>query len=148
MSTFTQILYHIVFSTKNRERTLTKKNRPQLFKYIWGIIENKHSHPYWINGVDDHIHIATHIHQTIALAPLIKDIKLASSSFIENEDIFEKFNGWQDGYGAFTFSYRDKDALIEYIKNQEIHHSKVSFKEELIVLLNENGVEFDEKYLL
>lgn len=75
MSTFTQILYHIVFSTKNRERTLSVEKRPDIFKYIWGVIQNKKSHPYWINGVEDHLHIATHIHPTIALAPLIKDIK-------------------------------------------------------------------------
>jgi putative transposase len=61
---------------------------------------------------------------------------------------FKNFGGWQDGYAAFTYSYKDKDALIEYIKNQEQHHRKLTFKEELIDLLNEHGIEFDEKYLL
>jgi REP element-mobilizing transposase RayT len=148
MSTFTQILYHIVFSTKYRERTLTSDNRSRLFRYIWGVIEKKQSHPYFINGIEDHLHIATHIHPTVALAPLIKDIKLASSSFIGAERIFSNFGGWQDGYAAFTCSYRDKDRLIEYIKNQEAHHKKLTFKEELTELLKEHGIEFDEKYLL
>lgn len=148
MSTFTQILYHIVFSTKNRERTLTANNRPKLFKYIWGIIEKKESHPYWINGVEDHLHIATHIHPTVALAPLIKDIKLATSTFISKDLLFEKFGGWQDGYAAFTYCYKEKDRLIEYIKNQENHHKTISFKDELVTLLEEHGIEFEEKYLL
>ena len=148
MSTFTQILYHIVFSTKHREMSLSHDKRPELFKYIWGVIAEKKSHPYWINGVEDHLHIATHIHPTVALSPLIKDIKLASISFIKNNHVFGNFDGWQDGYAAFTISYRDKDTLINYIKNQEIHHKTLSYREELKALLAEHGIEFDEKYLL
>ena len=116
MSTFTQILYHIVFSTKNRDRTLTADQRHQLFEYVWGILKNKNCHLYRINGVDDHIHIATHLHPTIALAPLIKDIKLASSAFSKDNNVFKNFTGWQEGYAAFTYSFKDKDKLIEYIK--------------------------------
>ena len=148
MSTFTQILYHIVFSTKHRERTLSADGRPELFKYIWAVIEGHKSHPYWINGVEDHLHIATHIHPTVPLSTLIKDIKLASTSEIGNNDTFKHFAGWQDGYAAFTCSYKDKNRLINYIKSQEEHHKIVSFKDELIALLEENGIEFDERYLL
>lgn len=148
MSTFTQILYHIVFSTKHRERTLSSAHRPELFKYIWGVIEGQKSHPYWINGVDDHLHIATHIHPTVPLSTLVKNIKLASSSHIDDNNILKHFAGWQDGYAAFTCSYKDKDRLINYIKNQEEHHKKVSFKEELVALLEEHGIEFEERFLL
>ena len=147
MSTFTQILYHIVFSTKNRDRTLTADQRHQLFEYVWGILKNKNCHLYRINGVDDHIHIATHLHPTIALAPLIKDIKLASSAFSKDNNVFKNFTGWQEGYAAFTYSFKDKDKLIEYIKKQEEHHRKISYKEELITMLKEHGVEFEERYL-
>lgn len=124
------------------------RDRPELFQYIWGVIKKKHCHPYWINGVEDHLHIATHIHPTVALGPLIKDIKLATDSFVAGTRILRDFRGWQDGYPAFTCSYADKNKLIEYIKNQENHHKTISFKEELIALLEEHGVEFDEKYLL
>ncbi len=148
MSTFTQILYHIIFSTKNRERTLTSDKRPALFEYIWGILKNKNCHLYRINGVEDHIHIASHLHPTTPLASLVKDIKLATSSFIKEKGLFINFSRWQEGYGAFTYSFKDKDKLIEYIKNQEEHHLNVSFKEEFIALLKEHKVEFDEKYLL
>ena len=148
MSTYTQILYQIVFSTKNREHTLTDNHREDLYKYIWGVLKNKNCHLYRIGGVSDHIHIITHLHPSISLASLIKDIKIASSENIKTLQLFQKFNGWQDGYGAFTYSFKDKDLLIEYVKNQEQHHKIKSFKEEFIELLHEHGVEFDEKYLL
>ncbi len=76
MSTYTQLLYHIVFSTKNRERSLTSDKREDLYRYIWGLLKNKKCHLYRINGVDDHLHIATHLHPTIALSTIVKDIKL------------------------------------------------------------------------
>jgi REP element-mobilizing transposase RayT len=147
MSTYTQTLYQIVFSTKYREKTLDKSERSELFKSIWGILKNKNCHLYRVNGVEDHIHIATSLHQSVALAQLVKDIKLGSSSFIKEKGIFPNFNGWQDGYAAFTYSIDAKDNLIEYIKNQEIHHQNKNFREELIELLNEHGVTFEEKYL-
>ena len=147
MSTYTQILYQIVFSTKNREKTLQESNRNELFSYIWGILKKKNCHLYRIGGVEDHLQIVTHIHPMIAPSLLIKDIKLASSKLIKQEDLFPSFNGWQDGFGAFTYAYSSKDELIEYVKNQVEHHKTISFKDEYIKLLNENGIEFDEKYL-
>lgn len=148
MSTYTQILYQIVFSTKNRERTITNPNRQELFKYIWGILNKKNCHLYRINGVDDHLHIVTHLHPSVPLASLIKDIKLASTEFIRKDNLFENFRGWQDGYGAFTYSVKEKERLIEYIKNQGEHHKIKTFREEYIELLKEHEIEFDEKYLL
>ena len=148
MSTYTQILYQIVFGTKNREHTLTAPNRQELFKYIGGILKKKNCHLYRINGVEDHLHIVTHLHPSVALASLVKDTKLASSEYIKNSGLFQKFRGWQDGYGAFTYTIKEKDRLIEYVKNQEEHHKIKTFREEYVELLNEHGIEFDEKYLL
>ncbi len=147
MATYTQILYQIVYSTKDRKPVLKEEKRPMLFKYLWGILKNKKCHVYRINGVEDHIHIVTHLHPTVALSSLIKDMKIASSKWIKEKNIFPGFSGWQDGYGAFTYSIKDKDRLIEYVKNQKEHHKTKSFKEEYIELLNEHGIEFDEKYL-
>jgi len=118
MSTYTQILYQIVFSTKNRKPFLSKDNRDDLFKDIWGILKNKRCHLYRINGVEDHIHIVTHLHPAVSLADLVKDIKLASSSFIKEKHLFPKFDGWQNGYAGFTYNINDKSRLIEYVKNQ------------------------------
>lgn len=148
MSTYTQIIYQIVFGTKNREMVLSKNKRDDLFKYISGVLENKKCHLYRIGGVEDHIHIVTHLHPTISLSDLVKAIKLSSSEFIKANKLFPNFNGWQEGYGAFTYSIKQKDVLIEYVMNQEEHHKIKSFKEEYIELLTENGVEYNEKYVL
>lgn len=148
MSTYTQIIYQIVFSTKHRERVMIKENREELFKYIWGIIKNKKCHLYRINGVEDHLHIVTHLHPSVSLASLVKDVKVASSLYIKEKQLFEGFIGWQDGYGAFTYTVKEKDRLIEYVKNQEEHHKIKTFKEEYRDLLQEHEIVFDEKYLL
>ena len=148
MSTYTQILFQIVFSTKNRERTLKTEKRVELYKYIWGIMKNKKCHLYQIGGIEDHIHIVTHIHPTISLSALIKDIKVASSEYIKKESLFQNFTGWHDGYAAFTYSLSEKDKLVNYVKNQEEHHKVITYHEELKQLLIEQKIEFDEKYLL
>lgn len=148
MATHTQILYQFVFSTKNRERTLIKENREKLYRYIWGILKNKDCVLYQINGVEDHLHIATHVHPTSAVSVLIKDIKVSSSIWIKEQNIFPNFTAWQEGYGAFTYSVKEKAALVKYIKTQEEHHKRAQFREEYINLLMEHEIEFDEKYLL
>jgi REP element-mobilizing transposase RayT len=148
MNTYTQILYQIIFTPKNHEHTLTADRRMELYKYIWGILKNKKCHLYRIGGISDHIHILTHVHPSVSLSSIVKDIKIASVAHIKSNQLFSKFSGWQDGYSAFTYSINDKDRLTEYVNNQEEHHKKISFREELIGLLNEHGIVFDEKYLL
>ncbi len=137
MSTYTQILYQIVFSTKHRERTLIKESRTELYKYIWGILKNKRCYLFQIGGTEDHLHIITSIHPAVSLAALVKDVKLGSTSFIKEKKIFPQFSGWQDGYAAFTYSTEAKYNLIEYVKNQETHHQQKTFREELIAVLNQ-----------
>jgi len=145
MSTFIQSYYHIVFSTRNRAKALTRQRRPDLFRYIWGTLKNKRCHLYRINGVDDHIHIFTSLHAKLALADLVKDVKLSTSDWIQREAVFPRFTHWQEGYGAFTHSFQEKDRIIEYIKAQETHHHARTFREEFVDLLCEAGVEFDEE---
>jgi putative transposase len=98
--------------------------------------------------VEDHLHILTHVHPTIAIATLVKDIKLASDDLIKNEDVFPDFNGWQDGYGAFSESVKAKERLMNYIINQEEHHREITFQDEYKSLLEEHDIKFDPKYLL
>ncbi|GMQ25771.1 hypothetical protein Aoki45_24530 [Algoriphagus sp. oki45] len=148
MATHTQLLYHFIFSTKHREPTIVPDQKKRLFAYLHQLLTNKNCHLYLINGMEDHLHILTHVHPTIAVSPLIKDIKLAADDFIKRENIFPKFKGWQDGYGAFSESIKEKDRLINYIKNQEEHHRKISYRDEYKALLKEHEIEFDEKYLL
>jgi len=147
MNTYSQLIYQIVFRTKNRERSLHEKNRDELFQYISGILKNKQCHLYRVNGVEDHIHILTHINPSISVSSLVKDIKMASSIYIKEKRLFPQFNGWQNGFGAFTYSFNEKDKLIEYVKNQVEHHEKQTFREEFVDLLNLHGISYDEKYL-
>lgn len=147
MSTYTQILYQIVFGTKNREKTIIKPNQDKLYAFITGILKNKQCHLYRIGGVEDHVHIITHLHPSVSLAELIKDIKLASIAYIKSEHIFPNFRGWQNGYGAFTYDLSAKENLIAYVKNQKEHHKKIDYRDEYWYLLLEHGIKFDEKYL-
>jgi REP element-mobilizing transposase RayT len=147
MSTYTRILYQIVFSTRHREKTLTENKREALYKHISGIIKNKNCHLYRIGGIEDHIHILTDLHPTLSLSNFVKDIKMSSTEYIKREKLFNHFGGWQEGYGAFTYSIKDKDRLIEYIKNQKEHHFEMESKQELIKMLTENEVIYNEKYL-
>jgi len=98
--------------------------------------------------MEDHLHILTSLHPTVALSDLVKDLKVSSSQFIKENQVFPQFNGWQTGYGAFTYSYDAKEHLIEYIKNQEEHHKTMTFLDEYQNFLNEFGIEFYEKYFL
>lgn len=118
MSSYRQIFYQIVFRTKSNKHALTEEHCDELYKYISGIIKNKNCTIYRINGVSDHIHIVCDLHPSVALADLIKDIKIASNIWMKNSGKFPDFNGWSDGYGAFTYSIKEKDRLIEYVKNQ------------------------------
>jgi REP element-mobilizing transposase RayT len=137
-----------VFSTKNQKKTLVELEREKIHRFIWGVLNNKKCHLYRIGGVEDHIHIVTHVHPMVAVAHLVKDIKIASSIFIKREKILPEFTGWQNGYGAFTYAVSAKDNLIDYVKTQKEHHKKITFREEYRSLLREHQIEFDEKYLL
>jgi putative transposase len=147
MSTYTQLLYQFVFSTKNREKTILLENKEALFRNINSTLKNKNCRPFRINGMQDHIHIVLKVHPSLSISNLIKDIKLSSSDYIKRDGFFPGFNGWQNGYGAFSYSIKELDNLITYVKNQEIHHQDLTFKEEYIQMLNDYGIEFDKKYL-
>jgi putative transposase len=148
MGAHRQIFYHIVFGTKNRKPTIPATYEEELYKYIWGIIINKNCMLYRINGIEDHLHIMSDLHPSISLSNYIKDIKVASSLWMKQGNKFPAFEGWQDGYGAFTYSVRDRDKIINYIKKQKEHHKTESFDDEFRRLLIENEIKFDEKYLL
>ncbi|SEG55379.1 REP element-mobilizing transposase RayT [Halpernia humi] len=145
---YTQIYYHIIFSTKYRKSVINIEHEEELYKYIWGIIKNKKCTLYRINGMPDHLHIFTSLHPTIRLSDLVKDIKVASNLWMKQSGLFPLFDEWQQGYGAFTYSINDKDVVINYIKNQKKHHLNEDFEKEYRRLLKENEIEFDEKYFL
>lgn len=146
MSSYRQILYHIVFRTKNSEKTLAFEHCDELYKYIWGILKAKNCILYRINGMEEHIHLLTDLHPSIALADLLRDVKTSSSLWLKAHPDFPDFKGWSEGYAALTYAYRDKDIIVGYIKNQKEHHKAFSFNDEYRKLLEEHGVSIDERY--
>ncbi len=112
-----------------------------------GVLRNKKCVVYIVGGVEDHLHIIMYIHPSVALASLVKDVKLASSDYINSSGQFPDFRGWQAGYGAFTYSISAKENLVNYVMNQKEHHKKIFSKEEYL-LLKECGVEYEDQYLI
>jgi putative transposase len=149
MSTYTQILYQLVFGSKDYTPFLTTENENMLFSYIAGILKNKSCHSYIVGGAGNHIHIITHLHPAISLSVLVKDIKLASHKMMsDNNKMFSHFTGWQVGYGGFTYHISSKVGLIRYVENQREHHKISSFKRELTQLLKEHDIDYIDDFLI
>ncbi len=145
-STLTNLLYHIVFSTKGRAPLITDEIREPLFKYIGGIIRNHRGVLIEIGGVADHVHFLARFPARRTVSDMLRDIKSGSSAWINDERRHEWF-AWQTGYGAFTVSQSQVGTVTHYIRRQEEHHRQRSFKEELIELLRKHEIEYDERYL-
>jgi putative transposase len=146
MSSYRQILYHLIYRTKNSRKTLAQEHSRELYAYIMGIIKGKSCFLYQINGIEDHLHILSDLHPSIALADYIRDIKASSSFWLKRSGKFSKFEGWADGYAAFTYAWKDKDMIVNYIKNQQEHHKHETFEEEYRRLLKEHNVEINELF--
>lgn len=147
-NTFTQIYLHIVFAVQKRTSLIHAEWKNELYKYITGIIKNNGHKLIAINGTANHIHIAIGYKPHQLLPELLQDIKANSSKWInEKRFVSGKFN-WQSGYGAFSFSHSQIDAIIKYINNQDLHHKKKTFREEYTQILEKYNVPFDEKYIL
>jgi putative transposase len=146
MSSYRKLLYHIVFRTYKSQPIIKGNHVDELFAYISGIIKNKNCHLYRINGYENHIHILTDIHPSIALADFVREIKVSSSLWMKSSGLFPQFQGWGEGYGSFTCSHTDLGRLSEYIKGQQEHHRRKTFEEEYRKLLLESGISIDERY--
>ena len=96
--------------------------------------------------MEDHIHFLSDLHPSLALADFMRDIKTASSLWIKQNGKFSSFEGWADGYAALTYTWRDKDMIVNYIRNQQEHHKEETFEEEYRRLLAEHGISVDERY--
>src|SRR5215210_4693277 len=107
MSTYRQLFYQLVFGTKNYKCTIAGEVQEDLYKYICGLIKNRSCKPYSINGMEDHLHIFSDLHPSICLSNYVKDIKVASSIWLKENNRCPGFEAWQDGYGAFTYSIRE-----------------------------------------
>lgn len=145
--TYTKLYYHIVFSTKNRQRFITSAIEEDLHKYLAGIIRGIEGSSVEINGMPDHVHILAILRPKIALSDALREIKANSSKWIhENYLELTKF-AWQDGFSAFTVSQSQVEPVRQYIRNQKEHHAQLEYQSELLGLLEKHDVEFDERYL-
>ena len=146
-NTYTQLYIQFVFAVKYRQSIIHKAWKDDLYKYITGIVQNHKSKMLAINGISDHIHIFIGYKPTIAIPDLVKDIKVASSLWINEKKLTKQHFNWQEGYGAFSYRLRDIDEICRYIQNQEEHHKKRTFREEYVSLLKDFDIAYDEKYL-
>jgi putative transposase len=142
--TFSKNYVHVIFSTKARRKTITKELQPRLWAYLAGIGQNHDMNILAVGGTEDHAHILFHLPPKLALAKAVLLLKANSSKWMNAGSEFS----WQEGYGAFSVSSSTLDSVIRYIRNQEKHHRKFTFEEELRAILRRHGIEYDPRHLL
>jgi len=146
-NTYSQIDMHLVFAVRNREAMILPEFRDTLYKYVFGIIAGKRQKSLAINGVSDHIHIFFGMSPTLYIPEFVKVVKTESSNFINEKKFLKTKFQWQEGYGIFAHSRSDRSQVIQYILNQEKHHSKQTFRNEYLNILKKMEVDFDSRYL-
>jgi putative transposase len=145
-NTYTSLHYHIVFSTKNRERWITADVEQRIWAYLGGIAKQNKMKPLQIGGIEDHVHLVLGASAVLAPAKIAQFIKGGSSAWIHETFPCMKGFGWQDGYGAFSVSRSNVASVIEHIQEQREHHRTKSFQEEFRELLKRHDIDFDERY--
>ena len=145
-STYLSLHYHLVFSTKNRQPLIDAAWRARLHEYLGGTIAGLGGFPQGISGVADHVHLLVGLKATRCLADVLRELKKASSVWVHEQIGLAGF-AWQEGYAAFTVSPTARAAVRQYIANQDEHHRTKTYREELIVMLQRAGVEYDPKFL-
>lgn len=145
-STYLSLHYHVVFSTKDRMPLIDQSWRSRLHEYLGGIVAGLGGFPQGTGGIADHVHLLVGLKATHCLADFMRELKKASSAWVHDEIGIYRF-AWQEGYAAFTVSASARTAVQRYIANQEGHHRKKTFREEVVELLEKAGVEYDPRYL-
>lgn len=145
--TFTNLLVHIIFSTKARLPFIDSELKPQLYAYIGGIIREERGKAYAINGTADHIHLLASMPPTMALSDAMRIIKTNSSRWVHGKWPAKNNFGWQTGYGAFSVSKSGVADVTSYIAAQEEHHRKMTFKQEFVAILEKHEIKYDERYI-
>jgi len=145
-STLVKIDIHLIFHVKSTGMIIHHDDLVELFAYIGGIINNLGGIPITIGGMPDHIHILTSLPKNMALTDFVRTIKANSSKWLNLQEKYHSSFQWQNGYGAFSVSPTLLDKTIQYIKSQEQHHLKRTFKEEYELFLEAYNVEYDPQY--
>lgn len=144
---YLSLLVHFTWSTAGREPWLEVDMREDLYSYIGGIMNNKKAKLISAGGMFDHIHLYASLPSTISVADFVNAVKSNSSRWIHESFSRLRNFAWQEGYGAFSVSKSEQPRVVKYIGNQEEHHRKRTFKQELITLLDKHEIEYDERYL-
>ena len=145
--TFTHLLTHIVFSTKERRPLLDADLKARLFPYLGGIIPAHDGTALIINGPSDHVHILASLAAKYALSDLMRELKADSSGWVHKNFQGQKTFAWQIGYGAFSVSHSSLPEVEKYIAGQEEHHRKISSQNEFVAFLKKHQIEYDERFL-
>ena len=145
--TFTNLLTHIIFSTKDRRPFITSEIKPRLDAYLGGIVRELNGYPLTINGTEDHAHLLVRLPPVLALAEALRVLKANSSKWVNETFASKRKFAWQIGYAGFSVSQSNVPAVVKYINNQEAHHRRVSFQDELRAYLKKHGIEYDERYI-
>jgi len=144
---YTNLLYHIVFSTKERRPLITPEYEMRLYDYVGGTIRKVGGISLELNGTSDHIHLLTKLRPDCALSDVLRDLKANATGWMH--DVFPSLKdfSWQRGYGAFTVSQSNVAAVRQYIARQKEHHRNISFRNEFIQFLKENDIQYDERFI-
>ncbi len=140
------ILIHIVFSTKNRSDWIRPEIETELYPYLATSFQSFNCPALMIGGTENHLHILCRLSRTITISKLVEKIKTGSSKWIKTKGTRFSHFSWQNGYGAFSIGYSNLPALSKYIKEQKIHHEQQTFEDEYLALLLKYKIEFDERY--
>jgi len=146
--TFTNLLVHVVFSTKHRAALLGEPLRERLYEYIGGILRKEGDALLEIGGMPDHVHLLVRLKADRSVAAMARDIKASSSKWVHQTFSECQSFAWQTGYGAFSVSESQVATVRRYIQGQAEHHTRLSFKDELVALLRRHGIGYEERYLL
>ncbi len=142
-----QVLLHIIFSTKNREPFIQPEVKDELYAYIVSISSDLGCYIHEIGGAKDHFHIACNLSRTISISKFLEEIKKPSSKWIKTKGIPYQNFSWQNGYGIFSLGMSQLSSVKKYIVEQEKHHQFKSFKEEYLEFLKKYKVKYNERYL-
>jgi putative transposase len=144
MAVYIQLLYHVVITTQKHEAVLAKPKREELYRCIWSVVKEKKGQLLRIGGTENHVHLLLSVHPAVAVAEVVKALKVTSAEWIASGDVFPKFKGWHEGYAAISCSWEEKDMLVDAIKHQEEHHQEVTLREEFEELLEAAGLKIAE----
>lgn len=144
---YCNLIYHLVFSTKNRQAWLKNGIRTRTNEYLGGAVRGEGGVALVVGGTTDHVHILSRLRQDKPISDVLRQIKSNSSGWIHRTFPEARQFAWQDGYGAFTVSPSQVEKVRHYILDQADHYKRVSFEEEFIALLKAHGIEYDERYL-